>query len=115
MGLRRDRMGYFAKVRGGTITFGETERRIGFLPNGNSFIVRGMFTNPVLDAGGVWEVYPSRHTMLRFDAGSNTIFYQPKDVWQYVPKGGVEVGTRYAAPEKTETGLLLSFGAGIRF
>ena len=115
MGLRRDRMGYFAKLCGGTITFGETERQIGVLPDGDVFIVRGMFTNPVLDVGGVWEVYPSRHTILRFDAGSATIFYQPKDVWQYVPQNGVEVGTKYAIPGTTQTGLLLSFGAGFRF
>jgi hypothetical protein len=115
MGLRRDRMGYFGKVRGGTITFGETERQIGFLPDGSSFIVRGMFTNPVLDVGAVWEVYPSRHSILRFDAGSATIFYQPKDVWQWVPNNGLEVGTKYAVPGETQTGLLLSFGGGFRF
>jgi len=115
MGLRRDHMGYFAKLRGGTITFGEAERRIGLLPDGTFFIRRGMFTNPVLDVGGVWEVYPSRHTILRFDAGSATIFYQPKDLWQYVPMHGVEVGTKYSALGQAQTSLLLSFGGGIRF
>jgi len=115
MGLRRDHMGYFAKLRGGTITFGEAERRIGLLPDGTFFIRRGMFTNPVLDVGGVWEVYPSRHTVLRFDAGSATIFYQPKDLWQYVPVHGVEVGTKYSVPGQAQTSLLLSFGVGIRF
>jgi hypothetical protein len=115
IGLRRDRMGYFAKLRGGTITFGETERQVGLLPDGGYFIVRGMFTSPVLDVGGVWEVYPSHHTILRFDAGSATIFYQPKSVWQYLPSGNGEVGTKYAIPENTQTGLLLGFGAGIRF
>jgi hypothetical protein len=115
MGLRRDRMGYFATARGGTITFGETERSVGILPNGSVFINRGMFTNPVLDAGGVWEVYPSRHTLLRFDAGSATIFYQPKSVWQYAPKNGVETGTKYAIAGFQQTGMLISFGAGFRF
>lgn len=115
IGLRRDHMGYFAKLRGGTITFGETERQIGILPDGSPFIVRGMFTNPVVDAGGVWEVYPSRHTILRFDAGSATIFYQPKSVWQYLPEGGKEVGAKYDVPGQAQTSLLLSFGVGIRF
>jgi hypothetical protein len=114
-GLRRDRMGYFAELRGGTITFGETETRIGLLPDGDYFLDRGMFTNPVLNLGGVWEVYPSRHTILRFDAGSATIFYQPKTIWQYLPQNGVEVGTRYSISEQTQTGLLLTFGAGVRF
>lgn len=114
-GIRRDHMGYFAELRGGTITFGEKEKRIGLLPGGNYFIDRGMFTNAVLNVGGVWEVYPSRHTLLRFDAGSATIFYQPTTVWQYVPQSGVEVGTKYSVPEQTQTGLLLGFGGGIRF
>ena len=115
MGLRRGRMGYFAKLRGGTITFGETEKKIGFRPDGSLFLDRGMFTSPLLDVGAVWEVYPSRHTILRFDAGSDTIFYQPKTVWQYLPKNGVEVGTKYVMPEQTRTGLMLSFGWGVRF
>jgi len=35
IGIRRDHMGYFAKVRPGTITFGETERQLVELPNAN--------------------------------------------------------------------------------
>ena len=66
-----------------------------------------MFTNPVLDTGGVLEVYPSRHTILRFDAGSATIFYQPKNV--------ISFGQPVAIPAQTHTGLMLGFGAGLRF
>jgi hypothetical protein len=100
-------MGYFAKVRGGTITFGETERQAAFLPSGAFVSDRGMFTNPVLDVGGVYEVYPSRHTILRVDAGSATIFYQPKSF--------IQQGQTYAVLEQTHTGMLMSFGAGFRF
>jgi hypothetical protein len=115
VGLRRDRMGYFARLRGGTITFGETERTVGIDSDGATFGTRGMFTNPVLDVGGVWEVYPSRHTLLRFDAGSATIFYQPKAVIQYVPESNFEVGTKYNIAGFQQTGLVLSLGAGFRF
>ena len=107
MGIRRDHMGYFAKVRGGTITFGETERQGTFLPNGSFKFDNGMFTNPVLDLGGVYEVYPSRHFVLRADAGSATIFYQPKNV--------IQLGQTYAIPGRKQTGMLLGFGAGFRF
>lgn len=106
-GIRRDRMGYFAKVRGGTITFGETERQLYELPNKSIGIDLGMFTSPVLDVGGVYEVYPSRHTILRFDAGSATIFYQPKNI--------ISFGQTYAVPGRIQTGMLMSFGAGFRF
>jgi hypothetical protein len=106
-GIRRDHMGYFAKVRGGTITFGETERQVYRLPNNYIGADLGMFTNPVLDVGGVYEVYPSRHTILRFDAGSATIFYQPKNI--------IDMGQILPISGQTKTGMLMSFGAGFRF
>jgi hypothetical protein len=107
IGIRRDHMGYFAKVRGGTITFGKTEREADFLPSGAFVADYGMFTNPVLDVGGVYEVYPFRHTILRADAGSATIYYQPKNI--------IQQGQTYAIPGKIQTGMLMSFGAGFRF
>lgn len=108
MGIRRDHMGYFGKIRGGTITFGETFRQIGGNPNGTiTNVDLGMFTNPVLDVGGVLEVYPSPHSILRVDAGSATIFYQPKDV--------IYFGRTIAIPEQTQTTTMMSFGGGFRF
>lgn len=115
IGIRRDHMGYFGKIRGGTITFGETERRLGVLPNHEAYIVRGMFTSPAIDVGGVWEVYPSRHTILRIDAGSATIYYQPKAIWASDRVGTFAGGQKIQVPGQTQTGLLLSFGAGVRF
>ncbi len=55
------------------------------------------------------------HTLLRFDAGNATLFYQPKDVYQYVPVKGTEVGEKIAIPGYNQTGLLLTFGGGFRF
>jgi hypothetical protein len=107
VGIRRDHMGYFAKVRGGTITFGKTEQQLYSLPDKSIGEDYGMFTNPVLDVGGVYEVYPSRHTILRVDAGSATIFYQPKNV--------ISFGQTVPIPGRTQTGMLMSFGAGFRF
>jgi len=107
VGIRRDHMGYFAKVRGGTITFGETETRLTELPDGNLALSRGMFTNPVLDIGAIYEVYPSHRAILRFEAGSATIFYQPKTYFS--------TGEWISIPGQAQTGLLLSFGGGVRF
>ena len=106
-GIRRDHMGYFTKVRGGTITFGETERQISWSPSNPFNLDSGMFTNPVLDVGGVYEIYPSRHFILRADAGSATIFYQPKNV--------IQQGQTIAIHGQAHTGMLISFGAGFRF
>jgi hypothetical protein len=90
IGIRRDHMGYFAKVRPGTITFGKTERQINVSSSGFFTFDEGMFTNFVLDTGGVFEVYPTHRSILRFDAGSATIFYQPKSV--------ISLGQKYVIP-----------------
>lgn len=106
-GIRRNHMGYFAKVHSGTITFGKTERQINRNPDGSIDLVEGMFTNFVLDTGGVIEVYPSRHSIIRFDVGSATPFYQPKSV--------ISLGETYHIPSSTASSMLVSFGAGLRF
>lgn len=107
IGIRRDHMGYFAKVRPGTITFGETERQLVELPNQNWKFDNGMFTDFVLDTGGVFEIYPTRHSILRFDAGNATIFYLPKTV--------ISFGEKVDIPKETQPSLLVTFGAGFRF
>jgi len=107
IGIRRDHMGYFGKVRGGTITFGKTLRQVDGNSNGITNIDLGMFTNPVLDVGGVLEVYPSRHSVLRCDAGSATIFYQPKNV--------IYLGQTIPISGQTQTTMMMSFGGGFRF
>jgi hypothetical protein len=111
LGIRRDDMGYFGELRGGTITFGETEKRIVVTAGGYPNFYLGMFTNPVLNAGGVLEVYPSRHTILRFDTGSATIFYLSKNVKETTPTSS----TTYSIPGSRQTNMLISFGAGFRF
>jgi len=111
LGIRRDHMGYFGELRVGTITFGETEKQIVVPTPGVVDFYLGMFTNPVLNAGGVLEVYPSRHTILRFDMGSATIFYLPKNVKETV----LISSTTYSIPSQQQTTMLMSFGAGFRF
>lgn len=119
IGARRGHFGYFAKIRPGIITFGETFRQTNLGPcygigrhtlpcRVRTFTFeRGMFTDVVLDTGAVIEAYPTRHTILRFDAGNATIFYLPKTI--------IDFGQRYPIPELTRSSLLISFGAGIRF
>jgi hypothetical protein len=111
LGIRRDHMGYFGELRGGTITFGETEKKIVVTAQGYPNFYLGMFTNPVLNAGGVLEVYPSRHTILRFDTGSATTFYLSKNVKETTPTSS----TTYAIPGAQQTNMLISFGGGFRF
>ncbi|MGA2806908.1 MAG: hypothetical protein ABSE87_02175 [Terracidiphilus sp.] len=107
IGIRRDHMGYFALARPGTITFGKTERQLGSLPNGNLTFDNGMFTDFVFETGGAYEVYPSRHSILRFEAGNAEIFYLPKTTLDFGKKNNV--------PGQHAASMFIGFGAGLRF
>jgi hypothetical protein len=111
LGIRRDHMGYFGEIRGGTITFGKTEKEIVEPAPGSLNFYEGMFTSPVLNVGGVLEVYPSKHTILRFDTGSATIFFLAKNVKQTL----LGSTTTFSIPSTQQTTMLMSFGAGFRF
>ncbi|MEP7341086.1 MAG: outer membrane beta-barrel protein, partial [Acidobacteriota bacterium] len=67
-GTRSDKIGIFGKVRPGFMHFGEgvADPRIQTLVAIPATVSTTEFA---LDVGGVFELYPSRHTMLRFDLG----------------------------------------------
>jgi len=99
-GLRKDHIGIFAKLRPGFIRFGEGP----FDPAIQTLVgVPNTFksTDAVLDWGGVFELYPSRHTMLRFDVGDTIIFF-----------GNSTVSN---SPGFTSHNVQLSTGFGFRF
>lgn len=115
-GFRKEHFGYFAKVRPGVITFGETYRQRDDIPCFarreprrvcGSRIDQGMFTDAVLDTGGILEAYPTRHSILRFEAGSTTIFYLSKTI--------INSGYSEPIPETTGPAMLFGFGGGVRF
>ncbi len=97
-GVRGDKVGVFGKLRPGFVHFGEgtlDPTILTILP------VPGTFksTQFALDAGGVFELYPSRSTVLRFDVGDTIIRFN-------------EDGGR---PKFTSHNLQISLGAGLRF
>ncbi len=73
-GVRKDKFGIFAKLRPGFIHFGE-----GLIDPSIQTLVEApntfKSTEFVLDWGIVFELYTSRHTMLRFDFGDSIIFF----------------------------------------
>ena len=73
VGIRKERYGLFAKVRPGFNTF----YLLGVTPGPNAF--EQAHTRFALDAGGVFEYYPTRHTALRVDAGDTMIQYKAGD------------------------------------
>jgi len=75
-GWRADRFGVFAKARPGFVHFGQKPLVCpAVFPPPLSCTVGG--TTPfAFDLGGVLEIYPSRHTVLRFDGGDTMIRYE---------------------------------------
>jgi hypothetical protein len=77
VGKRWDTFGLFAKARPGLVSFGETLRPVavgGGVFNGFDY-VRERKTHFSMDVGAVLEFYPSRRTLVRFDAGDTIIRY----------------------------------------
>jgi hypothetical protein len=96
-GIRKEKFGVFAKVRPGIIRFG-----------GDFFKARnnGARNNFVVDAGGVFEYYPSSRVILRIDVGDSII-----------PFGNdlIYAGSLLPVQPKTTHNLQTSFGVGFRF
>jgi hypothetical protein len=102
-GIRRGRMGYFAKVRPGMIQFSRTVWREN-LPA----LRWEKTTDYAMDSGGILEVYPSRHTLLRLEAGNTYIHYHAADI--HLPQNQ----DLYYAPRRRSS-ITLLIGGGVRF
>ncbi len=80
IGIRKEKIGVFAKVRPGVIGFQRYNVATQIGPIDNFFVVQqrrnAKFFN--LDVGGVFEYYPTRRTIFRIDAGDTIIYYNPQ-------------------------------------
>lgn len=70
-GVRHEKLGYFLRLRPGFQTFTST---ISSIDPTTLALSTSSKTHPVLDFGGGVEFYPSRRTLLRFDAGDTVLF-----------------------------------------
>ncbi|MFI5056749.1 MAG: hypothetical protein ACHQLQ_01055 [Candidatus Acidiferrales bacterium] len=80
-GIRRDRIGIFGKVRPGFDSYSQAITGVSQISAGPPPVLKNLFdrsTNFVLDLGGVVELYPTRHTTLRFDLGDTHIYLATK-------------------------------------
>jgi hypothetical protein len=80
-GISRDRIGIFGKVRPGFNSYSHAFTGISQISAGPPPLFKNLLdrsTNFVLDLGGVVELYPSRHTTLRFDLGDTHIYFATK-------------------------------------
>ncbi|MCA1566639.1 MAG: porin family protein [Acidobacteria bacterium] len=125
-GKRFEQVGLFVKARPGLVHFSEGDLREPrdfacitiFPPPRGCFEAKGR-TDFAFDVGGVFEYYPSRRTLIRFDAGDTIIRmgeHRVPIVINSDPATGapVRVGV-VTAPSETTHNFQGSIGFGFRF
>lgn len=70
-GVRHEKLGYFVRVRPGFQTF---TRAVSSIDPSTLQFETGNKTHPALDLGGGIELFPTRRTVVRFDAGDTLLF-----------------------------------------
>jgi hypothetical protein len=122
VGRRWQRFGVFAKGRPGLISFSRVRQLVGTEqitfanPFGDPFVFTvGVFEDKrktyfSMDVGGVFELYPSRRLMTRFDFGDTIIHYSRRhEQTFFLSQNVLEI-----APE-TQHNFQFSAGIGFRF
>jgi len=106
IGIKREHLGVFAKARPGAIVFShvlDTETVL----NQGPIATWSKSPNLVVDTGGVFELYPMSHLVVRFDGGNDQIFYGARTV-----RVNGEITHVSAA---TASSFLFLASAGVRF
>ena len=100
VGKRFERVGLFAKVRPGFFHQREAQIRlrqdagcIAVFPLPPGCLETSGRTRLSVDVGGVFEVYPTSRTIIRFDAGDTIV--RVRDRNDHVIQGSVSVGFRF--------------------
>jgi hypothetical protein len=118
LGKRLKKIGIFAKVRPGFVIFSEGKIPLSSYTDPN-VSVSGLRAESVahkaVDVGGVAEFYPSRHLVVRFDAGDTIIRYGEQSVPApgFFPVGMLPPAI--VSPAKTRHNLQVGAGVGFRF
>ncbi len=105
-GVRSKRIGMFAKVRPGTILFSRALDSESITATGIS-LNTSKFADLAFDTGGVIEIYPSSHLLLRAEAGDNLMIYRAKSLSLN--------GTSSTIQAQDYPSVLFLFGFGYRF
>jgi hypothetical protein len=120
VGKRFDKAGVFAKARPGFVRFSRGDYRFG--PGGCIAVFPPPIacfepvakTNFAFDLGGVAEFYPSRNTILRFDAGDTIVRFGRRNAAALSTTGLTGLVVLPVAAE-TKHNLQVSAGVGFRF
>ncbi|HEX8500402.1 MAG TPA: outer membrane beta-barrel protein [Pyrinomonadaceae bacterium] len=114
-GKRWDAFGLFAKARPGFVSFGDalTPVALGSAGVAGFDYERERKTHFSMDVGAVLEFYPTRRTLVRFDAGDTIIRYgEYRDI---LPTPGTGLPFIGAARGETRHNFQFTAGVGFRF
>ena len=117
-GKRWRRFGLFAKAQPGLVSFGDTLAPRLVTAGGVTSVdpLRERKTHFSMDVGGVLEFYPSRRTLVRFDAGDTVIRYGAHDELAPtifgVPLSVTRAGTEVRHNFQFTAGVGFRFGGG---
>jgi len=114
LGFHRGRLGLFVKARPGISRFSRTNDAQSFSRSGIFFADRPKI-DFTLDTGGVIEYTPSRHNVLRFEAGDAFIHYHGSTIVSTVQTGGLFHTTDYHYAPIHNASILFLAGVGWRF
>jgi hypothetical protein len=117
-GKRFERFGLFLKARPGFVSFDDASRveeeQVSF--GGTPFLVprftRARRTHFSMDVGAVLELYPTRRTLVRFDAGDTIVRYGERN--DFDPFSPSPTGF-FRAPSEVRHNFLFAAGVGYRF
>jgi len=122
VGNRFEKIGLFAKARPGFVRLskGDYEQSSGCIaifPPPLACFQPVARTNFAFDLGGVAEVYPSKNTLIRFDAGDTIIHFKERNTAAFQVPSGSAGRVPVAVPvfAKTTHNFQASVGVGWRF
>ena len=103
-GFRNKHVGFFAKARPGFQSYSQTLTSITVSPDFSSVaLTSARATDFALDLGGVVEIYPAKHFVIRLDAGDTSFYPGPRN---FISNG---ISFPSSAQPRKDT---LQFGAG---
>jgi len=111
-GIRWRKWGLFAKFRPGLLSYTGALKGITGTPLGNNVFTGvvvhyGRFTEPAFDAGGGFELYVSRHILVRYDFGDIIVHHGSVTVPDLIGP--------YTVVPSTSSNFSLSTGIAYRF
>ena len=79
-GIRRNHFGFFGKVRPGFQSYSDALTGITSSSQSAPVYTYARSTNPVLDLGGIIELYPNERSTLRIEIGDTHLYFLTRDV-----------------------------------